>query len=351
MKKKYLVMAVAAIFVLATATSCGSKDKSNKEQAEAMEEEVDEEEAEEEDGEEVDHYYLSPDMALFDLYGKVQSVVYSEKNRPDVTFNFDNEAYLISMTRIVDGKPEVANLPRDAVGRITEIQWYGDDPWVTMFDYGQDIMPRPEQYISTNRTGNSITYEFTRGDDGRITHTKRTEVVHFGEVEGGPAVKISFANKDSHDNWLKCTIDEEDYGKNVITRCIKYIKDDGSKLQDALDKEKKKVKAFITDMYNNYKYGEEDFLKEHCTERLLNQLREAYEYDGEGYAVWLFRTSSNDGLGEGTRVVSVSTEDGLWYEYEFYDGSWKGKNRVKCVVVDGKVWMDEVERLYDEAAE
>ena len=351
MKKKYYVMAVAAIFTLATATSCSSKEKGNK-QVDATEAEVDEDEDDgenEEETVEVDHFYRSPDMALFDLYGKVQSVVYSEKNRPDVTMRFDGDAYLISMTRIADGKPEVAVVERDAVGRITEIQWYSDDPWVTMFDYGQDIMPRPEQYISTNRTGNSITYAFTRDDDGRITHTKRTEVVHFGEVEGGPAVHISFADADSHDNWLRCTIDEEDYGKTVVTRSIKYCTD-SEKLKSALDKEQKKVKAFITDMYDNYKYGDEEFLEEHCTARLLNQLREAYDYDGEGYAFWLFRTSSTDGLGDGTRVVSVSTDDGLWYEYEFYDGSWKGKNRVKCVVVDGKVWMDEVERLYDEAS-
>ncbi|MBR2234477.1 MAG: hypothetical protein IJ892_05435 [Prevotella sp.] len=356
MKKQYFVMAVAAIFAWATVCSCGSKDKSSTAQTDDADEEIveddeDEDEADEEFNDKADYFYLSADMALLDLYGPVQSAVYSERNQADVNLRFGCDAYLISMTRIVDGKPEVANLLRDARGRITDIEWYSDDPWVTMFDYGQDIMPQPVLYISTNRMGNSVTFEFTRDDYGRISHVERTETVHFGEVEDQPAVSIKMGDTDSYGNWLQCTIDEGDYGKNVIKRSIKYNKDDGSKLQSALDKEQKKVKAFITDMYNNYKYGDEDFLKEHCTERLLNQLREAYEYDGEGYAFWLFRTSSTDGLGDGTRVVDVNTDDGLWYVYDFYDGSMRGKNRVKCVVVDGKVWMDEVERLYDEAAE
>ena len=125
MKKQYFVMAVAAIFAWATVCSCGSKDKSSTAQADDADEEIvedEEDEADEEFNDKADYFYLSADMALLDLYGPVQSAVYSERNQADVNLRFGCDAYLISMTRIVDGKPEVANLLRDARGRITEIQ-------------------------------------------------------------------------------------------------------------------------------------------------------------------------------------------------------------------------------------
>ena len=101
-------------------------------------------------------------------------------------------------------------------------------------------------------------------------------------------------------------------------------------------------------MYNTNKYAETDFLEQHCTARLLQKLKDEYEYDGEGLAFWLFRSTAQDVGPEESKVTEVSTDDGLWYNYKFLDGGWHGENRVKCVVVDGKVWMDDVERVYDE---
>ena len=44
------------------------------------------------------------------------------------------------------------------------------------------------------------------------------------------------------------------------------------------------IKDFITTMYNDYLYGEEEFLREYCTDKMMKKLADEYEYDGEGLA-------------------------------------------------------------------
>lgn len=115
------------------------------------------------------------------------------------------------------------------------------------------------------------------------------------------------------------------------------------------------INDFIVDMYENHRYFDEDFLKEHCTERLLQFLKDNYDYDGEGYAGWLFRTSSQDGKpgAEGTldKVTSVTIDEEGWYHYVFTDAGWHGENKVKAFVENGKVMMDQLETVYDENRE
>lgn len=79
------------------------------------------------------------------------------------------------------------------------------------------------------------------------------------------------------------------------------------------------AESFIRDFYQNRLFEDEAFLKEHCSCHLISRLREAYDYEGEGYAVWLFRSGAQDGP-DGTKndVVSVERE-GDWYTYEAYD--------------------------------
>lgn len=55
---------------------------------------------------------------------------------------------------------------------------------------------------------------------------------------------------------------------------------------------------FIRDMYENVRYEDYGFLKKHCASSLLKKLSDAYDYDGDGYAVWLFRSGAQDGPGD-----------------------------------------------------
>lgn len=114
------------------------------------------------------------------------------------------------------------------------------------------------------------------------------------------------------------------------------------------------IRDFITNMYEQELYAETDFLETHCSKALLQYLKDQYEYDGEGYAFWLFRTSSQDGKPEAenveSKVLSVTKDSEGWYHYTFTDGGWHGENKIKLHMENGKVVMDELKCVYDEAA-
>lgn len=113
------------------------------------------------------------------------------------------------------------------------------------------------------------------------------------------------------------------------------------------------IKDFITTMYNDYLYGEEEFLREYSTDKMMKKLADEYEYDGEGLAIWLFRTTAQDGTPDNDGVKSVYREDDNndWWRYEFIDEGYKGINRIKILIVDGKIQIDDIERVYDEPSE
>ena len=114
------------------------------------------------------------------------------------------------------------------------------------------------------------------------------------------------------------------------------------------------IQDFITNMYEKDLYTEYDFLEKHCSKAFLQYLKDQYEYDGEGYAVWLFRTSSNDGKPGAedvkSKVLSITKDNEGWYHYTFTDGGWHGENKIKLHMENGKVVMDELKSVYDEAA-
>lgn len=119
----------------------------------------------------------------------------------------------------------------------------------------------------------------------------------------------------------------------------------------------KEIVNFITDMYERGLYLDYDFLNQHCTEEMKQFLKDNYDYDGEGYAVWLFRTSSQDGKPgsevdpDATRILTVRAEGNDWYSYKFLDAGWKGENRIKVFFEEGNFWIVGLERVYDEAME
>ena len=115
------------------------------------------------------------------------------------------------------------------------------------------------------------------------------------------------------------------------------------------------IQEFITNMYENHLYCEYDFLEAHCSEGMLQYLRDQYEYDGEGYAIWLFRTGSQDGKpgaeGVKDKVHSITKDSEGWYHYTFTDAGWNGENKLKVHVENGKVVIDDLKCVYDEDAE
>ena len=73
------------------------------------------------------------------------------------------------------------------------------------------------------------------------------------------------------------------------------------------------IKSFITKMYNDKQYEDDDFLQKHCSPELLKKLQDAYQYDSDGpaYATWLFRSGQQDskpGSDGKTMMLDVKTE-------------------------------------------
>ncbi len=108
-------------------------------------------------------------------------------------------------------------------------------------------------------------------------------------------------------------------------------------VHDNSAKDDKIIEDFITEMYNESLYYDVEFLEDHCTPRMLQQLLDDYEYDGEGYAIWDFRSESNDSTGG--EIINIEKKDGRYY-YEASDGGYIFRNILSAFVEDGKVMLD-----------
>ena len=349
MKTRTFLIAITACFLLAAFSACGSKGKEKT----TVEFEDDAAADTAKDTDKEQPTYLSQDLATFDLYGQVLSVSFTQQGQKDVVVQFGPDGDAVAMMRSSDEDDvESAALMYNDKYQLEEIQW-GDDPWVTMFTYEKGSMA-PSGYISTNRMGNSATYTLTRDKNGRLTDITREEEVHFGSL-GTEHPTFEFSDYDHHGNWQLYTEHQEGW-TYTIRRKILYHNETIEPTADEDDEiADEDVIAFIKDMYVNARYQDDEFLLANCTRKMIRKLKEENEYDVEALAGWLFRTSSHDGK-PGTepapdRVISIEEQSpGVW-RYEFTDGGWRGINELRIVGIDGKPMIDDVTRIYDEAAE
>ena len=148
------------------------------------------------------------------------------------------------------------------------------------------------------------------------------------------------------------TINETEALNDVVT--VEESQSDGEEKKAEASEDEATIQEFITNMYENQLYSQSDFLEAHCSKELLKHLKDEYEYDGEGYAFWLFRTGSQDGKpgaeGVKDKVLSITKDSEGWYHYTFTDGGWHGENKLKVHVENGKVVMDALKCVYDECA-
>ncbi len=106
----------------------------------------------------------------------------------------------------------------------------------------------------------------------------------------------------------------------------------------------KDVKDFLIDMYNRQLFQEDTFLNIHCSEAVIQKMKDDYakKYNAEGLAYWDFR-SDKDGEGDSYSLVSVHPEDDFWYKYTFYDNGIAGSHRVKISLNDTIFRIEELE--------
>ena len=81
------------------------------------------------------------------------------------------------------------------------------------------------------------------------------------------------------------------------------------------------IKDFLTTLYDDYVFEYHDFslIRNHFSDKVLNRLTKEYDYDGEGYAVWLFRTGAQDGPSDVSRVNDITKEKDGWYTVKYTD--------------------------------
>ena len=106
------------------------------------------------------------------------------------------------------------------------------------------------------------------------------------------------------------------------------------------------VKSLITQIYNNKRYEDYDFLRKHCSAELLKKLQDAYPYDTDGiaYATWLFRSSQQDskpGADDKTIMLEVRA-DGDWFVYTALDMGWRFTNKIKITNKGGEIVIEDV---------
>lgn len=106
------------------------------------------------------------------------------------------------------------------------------------------------------------------------------------------------------------------------------------------------IKSFITQMYNNKRYEDYDFLRKHCSSGLLQKLQDAYTYDTDSiaYATWLFRSSQQDskpGADDKTIMLEIKA-DGDWFVYTALDMGWEFSNRIKIRSKGGEIVIEDI---------
>ncbi len=173
---------------------------------------------------EVQKTYLTQDLATFDLYGQVSSVRYDQgEHTYPVVITFDKQGNLTSIIKEgVNGDAEEGNVSRnDENGRIEELWWVSDDPWITIFKYDGDGIVPPSQTMDTNQMGNYTLETYQRDADGNLVEVDFEEAVHGSIVEGEPKHVTTLSDFDTSGNWQTCTTKTGDY-TFVTKRSISY---------------------------------------------------------------------------------------------------------------------------------
>lgn len=109
--------------------------------------------------------------------------------------------------------------------------------------------------------------------------------------------------------------------------------------------------AFIRNMYNNKLYEDYDFLRRHCTEDMLEELAEEFDYEGGGYATWLFRSGAQDDKYYSqpnlnvSKILSVTQVQEEWYEYRALDAGWEFTSMIRLIKSGNTFLIDSVDLM------
>lgn len=109
-------------------------------------------------------------------------------------------------------------------------------------------------------------------------------------------------------------------------------------------------KEFIRDMYEKTLYEDYSFLEQHCSKELLKKLSDQYDYEGEGYAVWKFRSGAQDGPSNEHVMTSIEDEGKGWYRYTAIDMGITFTKRIKISHEGERSLIEDIADVYQRIA-
>lgn len=127
-------------------------------------------------------------------------------------------------------------------------------------------------------------------------------------------------------------------------------KDSATFDHNAMDEGNKIIEEQAPDMlsefYTRYVIDMEEvddnILKKYCTEKLIQKLHDDYDYDGEGIAIWNFRSSKHDNEMYNGKLTGVESLGGGKFRVHYVNTGTAYSRDVTVVVVDGTVLLDEI---------
>lgn len=111
-----------------------------------------------------------------------------------------------------------------------------------------------------------------------------------------------------------------------------------------------KTPEIIIEFYKKYVFddtpnGEEitdEVINKYCTKKLAKKLADDYAYDGDGYAIWLFRSGAQDGDSDVREVTKVESLGGGKFKVHYNDMGNNGSCILTVVLEDGNIHFDEI---------
>ncbi len=101
----------------------------------------------------------------------------------------------------------------------------------------------------------------------------------------------------------------------------------------------------IQTFYKNYVFGRQEAtdsaIAQYCTQALAQKLRDDYDYEGEGYAIWKFRSGAPDGedIEEIEKIESLGDNK---YLIHYNDMGIKGTLTISVIVENNEILFDKI---------
>lgn len=133
------------------------------------------------------------------------------------------------------------------------------------------------------------------------------------------------------DSTVEETIEEtyDSFGNSVDSDAVVIDESVGNSLTAQQRADKKLIRNFFVNCV--FGYVDNQYADKVCTPALLQRLKHEYTkagYDGDGYAMWIFRTEAQDGDGDSNVLDITPAEDG-WYQVDYIDMGLLGTTMVQ----------------------